>query len=66
MQSSAQGGTGTDESEVPALSKAASVNGTILTVMCVIAAVVVFIFGAIVGAVVAIVGIESERKLEEK
>lgn len=33
--------------------------------LCALAALITFVFGAIVGAVVAIVGIENQRRYEE-
>lgn len=52
-----------------ALSKAARMSGRIGTVatiiLCITIGLVALIFGAIVGAVVAIVGIENQRRFEE-
>ena len=40
--------------------------GTVATIiLCVTIGLVALVFGAIVGAVVAIVGIENQRRLEE-
>lgn len=58
---------GADEGEVQALREKADVSGNLLTVaLCVLAVLITFVFGAIVGAVVAIVGIENQRRLEEE